>query len=66
MRSQLRIADLKKRGHDSASGMMNLRVPVHIFEAIDHLAKRLGTSKAAVVLALLNEGLDVVGKKRGG
>ena len=65
MRSRLRIADLK-RGTPNASRVMNMRIPAHIAEAIDQLAKRLGASKAAVALALLNEGLDVVRKKRGG
>lgn len=64
MRSQLRIADLK-RGHNSASRTLTFNAPSRVAEAIDHLAKRLGASKAAVVLALLNEGLDVVGRKRG-
>lgn len=64
MRSQLRIADLQ-RGPKTASRMMNVRIPSHIGEAIDEIAQRLGASKAAVVLALLNEGLDVAGKKRG-
>jgi hypothetical protein len=65
MRSQLRIADLK-RDHNSASRALTFNVPSRVAEAIDQLAKKLGASKAAVVLALLNEGLDVAGKKRGG
>ena len=64
MRSRLRIADLK-RGENSASRVMNVRIPAHIAEAIDQLAKKLGTSKTALMLALLNEGLDVAGKNRG-
>ena len=64
MRSPLRIADLK-HGTKNASRVMNVRVPSHIAEAIDELAQRLGASKAAVVLALLNEGLELDRKKRG-
>lgn len=62
MRSQLRIADLK-RSPKSASRTININVPVHIIEGINQVAKRLGASKTSVVLALLNEGLDVAGKR---
>ena len=64
MRSRLRIADLK-HGTKNASRVMNVSVPSHIAEAVDELAQKLGASKAAVVLALLNEGLDLVKKRRG-
>jgi hypothetical protein len=58
MRSQLRIADLK-RGTTGATRTINISISSHI-------TKKLGTSKTAVVLALLNAALNVVGKKRGG
>ena len=64
MRSKLRIADLTN-GTTNASRVMNVRLPAHIVEAIEQLAKMLGASKTAVVLALLNEGLRVMRKKRG-
>ena len=45
---------------------MNFRFRVHIVEAIDQACQGTRFIEATVVLALLNEGLDVVGKKRGG
>ena len=64
MGSPLRISDLK-RDIKGARTTLSVSVPSHIAEAIGELAKKLGASKTALVLALLNEGLDVVGKKRG-
>jgi hypothetical protein len=65
MRSQLRIADLKGRTKSTIK-MMNVRVPGRVFEAIEALTKKLRATKTDVIAALLNEGLDVAGKKRGG
>ena len=58
MRSELRIADLKGR-MPSATRLMNVKLPAHLSDAIDRIAKRLGASKTEVVVALLNEGLNV-------
>jgi len=38
---------------------MNVKVPVSIVTAIEHLAKRLEVSKTDVIVTLLNEELDV-------
>ena len=65
MRSQLRIADLKG-GNNGASKVLSVRVPAHILEAIDQVAKELDASKTDVTVALLNEGLHRVRKKLGG
>jgi hypothetical protein len=62
LRSGLRITDLKKRPV-SSSRLMNVKIPAHLGEAIDHLAKEFGTSKTEVVVALLNTGLDVAATK---
>ena len=62
LRSGLRIIDLKKRPV-SSSRLMNVKIPAHLSEAIDHLAKEFGTSKTEVVVALLNTGLDVAATK---
>lgn len=57
MRSDLRIADLRRR--DSATNrLMNVRIPVHLSDAIDRVVRVLGVAKTDVVIALLNEGLD--------
>jgi hypothetical protein len=37
---------------------MNVKVPDNVSNGIDRVAKELGVSKTAVVIALLNEGLD--------
>ena len=57
-RSSLRLADLKARA-PKASRLMNVKVPVSIVTAIEHLAKRLEVSKTDVIVTLLNEELDV-------
>lgn len=62
MRSQLRIADLKRRDPVPAR-LMSIKVPASIAGAIDRLAKDLGASKTDVVVALLNEGLGAATKK---
>jgi hypothetical protein len=56
-RSTLRITDLKHR-QPTASRLMNMRIPVHQWEAIVQLAQRFGATKTEIVVALLNAGLD--------
>jgi hypothetical protein len=58
MRSDLRLTDLRRRDRGT-SKLMNVKIPTHISEAIQRVAKDLGASKTEVVIALLNEGLDV-------
>ncbi|MEO8602663.1 MAG: hypothetical protein ABI629_08810 [bacterium] len=60
--SDLRLADLD--GTKTASKLMNVKVPENVSEAIDALAAELGCPKTAVVVALLNEGLDALAEKR--
>lgn len=61
-RSELRIADLKAR-RPGASRMLNVKIPHHLAVAVDHLARRLDSSKQSVLVALLNEGLAAAGTK---
>lgn len=56
MRADLRLADLERR--KVPSKLMNVKVPDNVSEGIDRVAEELGCSKTAVVIALLNEGLD--------
>jgi GH24 family phage-related lysozyme (muramidase) len=56
-RSTLRIADLKQR-QPTGFRLVNVKIPAHQADAIAQLAKRLGTSKTEVVIALLNAGLE--------
>ena len=60
-RSNLRIADLKRR-QPAATRLMNVKVPGQILEAIDRMAQELDTTKTAVVIALLEAGLEQGGK----
>jgi hypothetical protein len=62
-RSTLRLSDLKTRT-PTESKLMNVKVPVETFSAIDRLAKQLKATKTHVVVALLNEGLAVAQRKR--
>lgn len=57
MRSDLRIADLRRR-EGSPSKLMNVKIPIGLSDAIDRIVKELGVAKTDVVIALLNEGLD--------
>ncbi|MBX3026683.1 hypothetical protein KF840_17395 [bacterium] len=57
MRSDLRIADLRRR-EGSRSKLMNVKIPTALSEAIDRMVQELGAVKTDVVIALLNEGLD--------
>lgn len=60
-RSNLRIADLKQR-QPAATRLMNVKMPGHILDAIDRMARALDTSKTQVVIALLEAGLEQAGK----
>ena len=56
MRADLRLADLERK--KVPSKLMNVKVPDNVSDGIDRVAEELGCSKTAVVIALLNEGLD--------
>ena len=57
---RLRLDDLVVRGHQGReeSKLMNVKVPTGLLERLHGVAKKLGTSKTEVVVAILNEGLD--------
>ena len=57
MRADLRLVDLERK--KVPSKLMNVKVPDNVSDGIDRVAEELGCSKTAVVIALLNEGLDV-------
>ena len=58
MRSDLRLRDLGK-SRQAMSKLMNVKIPIEVSDAIHKVAKEVGASKTEVVIALLNEGLDV-------
>lgn len=63
-RSQLRIRDLKAKVPTRVV-MLNVKLPGRVWKAIDTLSRHLGTTKAEVVIALLNEGLGRRPRRRG-
>lgn len=58
MRADLRLGDLRGRQH-AASKLMNVKIPAEVSDKIQRVADSLNASKTEVVIALLNEGLDV-------
>jgi hypothetical protein len=64
-RSELRLGDLKAR-RPVSDRMMNVKIPEHVADAIAQLARTLNASKTAVVIALLNEGLNAAGRAKVG
>ena len=62
-RSNLRLSDLKAKA-PTASKLFNVKLPVELATAIDRLSKKLGANKTETIVALLNEGLEIVGKKK--
>jgi hypothetical protein len=43
---------------------MNVKIPVQLWEAIERLARKLGANKTETVVALLNAGLEAVGRMK--
>jgi hypothetical protein len=59
--NQLRLADLLRTPTPSGGRkVVNLKVPADTLYRVHELARRLGVPKAAAVVAVLNEGLQVV------
>lgn len=58
MRTNVRLSDLQRQGQRTPWKLMNVKVPDTLLARIDEVAAALGCAKTAVVIALLNEGLD--------
>ncbi len=57
--TQLRLADLVRQPSDPVdSRLVNLKVPADVLLRVHQLARKLGTTKTATIIALLNEGLQ--------
>ena len=54
----LRLSDLARRGRRDGLELLSVRLPVKLLDRVDELVDRIGSGKAEVVVALLNEGLD--------
>jgi hypothetical protein len=61
---EFRLADLQRERAVTELKLMNVMVPESLADALDAAAKYLGCTKTAVVIAMLNEGLDVFGTLR--
>lgn len=54
----VRLSDLASRTRQHSVKLLSVRLPVRLIDRIDQVVTRLGSGKAEVVVALLNEGLD--------
>jgi hypothetical protein len=62
--TQLRLADLCRDADDAAERrLVNLKVPADVLLRVHEIARRLGVSKTAAIVALLNEGLQAAHKR---
>ena len=43
--------------------MVNVKLPLDVLDGINRLAKQLKATKTSVIVALLNEGLEIAKKK---
>jgi len=63
MQGDLRLSDLVDRTPTPAV-LMNVQIPDTVDAAIADLVSMLGCTKTAIVIALLNEGLDAFAERR--
>jgi len=57
--TELRLSHLIDEPANAAGRrLVNLKVPADLLGRVHHLAARLGVTKSAAIVALLNEGLD--------
>ena len=57
--TELRLTDLVHGPNNAADRrLVNLKVPADILVQVHQLARKLGVTKTAAIIALLNEGLE--------
>ena len=62
--TQLRLSDLVREPTTPAERrLVNLKVPADILQRVHQLAYKLGVTKTAAIIALLNEGLQAAHKR---
>jgi hypothetical protein len=62
--TQLRLSDLIREPANPADRrLVNLKVPADILLRVHQLARKLGVTKTAAIIALLNEGLQAAHKR---
>ncbi len=65
--AQLRLSDLCRDPlHPDRVRLVNLKVPADTLVRVHELAAKLKVTKAATIVALLNEGLQAAQRLRGG
>ena len=65
--TQLRLSDLVREPANPADRrLVNLKVPADTLLRVHQLARKLGVTKTAAIIALLNEGLQAVHKRAAG
>jgi hypothetical protein len=58
--TQLRLTHLVQEPNNAADRrLVNLKVPADLLARVHQLARQLGVTKTAAIIALLNEGLEV-------
>ena len=63
--TQLRLSDLLRAPTSPADHrLVNLKVPADTLRRVHQLAHKLGVTKTAAVIALLNEGLQAIHRRR--
>jgi hypothetical protein len=61
----LRLNDLYQAPLDpNATRLVNLKVPANLLVRVHEIARKLGVTKSAAIIALLNEGLAEAAKRR--
>lgn len=63
-REVIRVADLLSKTKRTNARLWNIRMPKALFARIEGIAEDFGASKTEVVVALINDGLEVVRKHR--
>jgi hypothetical protein len=63
--AELRLNDLYEEPLDpSATRLVNLKVPANLLSRVHEIARKLGVTKSAAIVALLNEGLAEAAKRK--
>jgi len=62
--TQLRLTHLVQEPPNAADRrLVNLKVPADLLAQVHQLARKLGVTKTAAIIALLNEGLDAAHRR---
>jgi hypothetical protein len=63
--ADLRLNDLYQAPLDpSSTRLVNLKIPANLLARVHDIARKLGVTKSAAIIALLNEGLAEAAKRR--